>query len=743
MAKRIGLMTSGGDAQGMNAAVRAVIRTAIRGGAEVFGIFDGYMGLMHPETNVRQLDSSFAGGILSMGGTVLGTARCNEMRDVAGRRQAIKSLVTCGIDRLVVIGGDGSLTGAEALRSEWPEHVCALMAAKEIAADSLQTHPFLSVIGLPGTIDNDLCGSDITIGADTALHRIVEAVDAIFSTAASHQRTFVVEVMGRHCGYLAVMAGLATGAEWVFIPEVPAADGWEDMLGEALAKGRAKGKRAGIVLVAEGARDCHGNAITSGDVQQVLSNRLKEDARVTILGHVQRGGSPSAYDRNLSTILGCRAADIALQDKVDVSVIVGMRGNRSTVFPLMEAVEQTRQAQAACNGKADCTALSLRTRSLSSSYELFNVVNSTPPEDVVNPKPMKIAILHSGAPSPGMNMAVRTAARWALSKGHRVVGIHGGFTGLTHGEVTELDWMGVSGWAGLGGAELGAGHGVPAGPELYSAARVLEDSHIDAIIMIGGWSGYQCVYKLYMERNNYPAFRIPMICIPASIDNNLPGSEFSIGADTALNSIVEAADKIKRSAVANQRCFLIEVMGYECGYLAQMSGLATGAEKIYLPENPVDAARLLDDINELGDSFEKGRSVAMIMVNERAHELYKTGVLRAMFESESRGRFDVRQAILGHLQQGGDPTPFDRTLAARYARVAVDSLCQSWEMGDDSCSFIGQQVDGIRVFDFHDFTRMLEPEARRPKQQWWIELGGVFDSVSTIDNENEPRTAEL
>ena len=254
---------------------------------------------------------------------------------------------------------------------------------------------------------------------------------------------------------------------------------------------------------------------------------------------------------------------------------------------------------------------------------------------------------------------------------------------------------------------------------------------MEALLMIGGWSGYEGVHRLYRERTDYPAFRIPMLCLPASIDNNLPGSEFSVGADTALNSIVEAADRIKRSAVANRRCFLVEVMGDMCGYLAYMSGLATGAEKVYLHESPLTAARLLEDLQELKRSFEKGRSVALVMVNEKAHPLYTTGVLRALFEEEGRVQFDVRQAILGHLQQGGDPTPFDRTMASRLARAAIEHLQESLEQGSDLCGFLGTQPQGIKVWDFHDYPRMIDESHRRPRNQWWLDLNVVVGDMAT------------
>lgn len=747
---RIGVMTSGGDAPGMNAAVRAVVKSAIKGGAEVYGIYNGYVGLQHPENGgVKELTVGEVSGIINLGGTILGTARCDAMLKPEGRRKAISTLVHYGIDRLICIGGDGSLTGAENLRREWAETVKSLAEAGEVPADSLAKHPFLSVIGLPGTIDNDLCGSDITIGADTALHRIVDAVDAIFSTAASHQRTFVVEVMGRHCGYLAVMTGLATGAEWVLIPEDPCPDGWEEKMYAALSKGRHAGKRAAIVIIAEGARDIHGKHISADYVQKFLTQK-GEDARVTILGHVQRGGSPSAYDRNLGSLLGHEAVKYALQEKVQHSVVAVMKGNRPDAIPLMQAVEDTHKAQQACISEEDDGALRLRSRSLADTYELFKIANATELKKTI-PHPKRIAIVHCGAPAPGMNMAVRTVARLLIAQGHEVIKVQGGLASFIqdasnhevgivgHNSGLEkkivdgdprfefLEWMSVTGWACEGGARIGTCHTSFKPSDLYVVSAAARAKGIDAIIVIGGWEAYECVNTLYKERyrtNNGSGhgyhLDIPIICVPASIDNNLPGSEFSIGADTALNCIIDCVDKIKRSAVANKRAFLIEVMGAECGYLAQMSGLATGAEYIYLNEEPKNASDILKDIEKLKKQFnEEGRTVALVINNEKSN--YSTAVLEAIFETECKGDFNVRQAVLGHIQQGGDPTSFDRTLSARLANAAVSELMKIFDTDGNTMGFVGLQPEGIKFFDFYDYDRMTEKTCRRPKDEWWLE----------------------
>ena len=261
---RIGLLTSGGDAQGMNASVRSIVRSALNRAVEVYGIYEGYTGMVEGGERIRILSWDSVGGILHQGGTILGSSRCDAFRTRKGRRQAALNLILQGINHLIVIGGDGSLTGANIFRKEWPSLVEDLLKKELIDQTTAAKYPTLKIAGLVGSIDNDMHGTDMTIGADTALHRITEAIDAIASTAASHQRTFVIEVMGRNCGYLALMSALATGASWVLIPEnPPTVDNWEERMCEILKAKRQAGRRDTIVVVSEGAIDKHGTPINS------------------------------------------------------------------------------------------------------------------------------------------------------------------------------------------------------------------------------------------------------------------------------------------------------------------------------------------------------------------------------------------------------------------------------------------------------------------------------------------------
>lgn len=302
--KRLGVLTSGGDAPGMNAAIRAVVRTACYHGLEVFGIRRGYQGLV--DDDVVPLGARSVGGIINRGGTILHSARCADFMTPEGRVRAAKTLARHRIEGLAVIGGDGSYRGAQAL---YEEHG-------------------IRCIGLPGTIDNDIGGTEFTIGYDTALNVAMEAIDRIRDTAESHDRVFFIEVMGRHSGYLAMMSGVAGGAEAILVPETLTDI---DELVRDLEAGRAKGKTSAIVVVAEG--DDFGKA--HAVAERVAAVSVFKSPRVVVIGHLQRGGSPSAFDRILASRLGLRAVEALIEG--ETGKMVGINANNVALRPLSEA----------------------------------------------------------------------------------------------------------------------------------------------------------------------------------------------------------------------------------------------------------------------------------------------------------------------------------------------------------------------------------------------------------------------
>ncbi len=305
--KRIGILTSGGDSPGMNAAIRAVVRTAIFNKMQVVGIRHGYHGMIHG--HFKELRSYSVSDILQRGGTILKTARSQEFRTPAGRKMAYDNLKKEGIEAVVVIGGDGSLTGAR------------------VFCDEYYDIPF---IGIPGTIDNDIYGTEYTIGYDTALNTVVEAVDKIRDTASSHNRLFFIEVMGRDAGFIAVHSGIACGAEAIFIPEVKnQVEGLKDYL----EKGFKRKKSSNIIIVAEGEEEGGAMAIA----EKVKDDFNEYDVRVSILGHIQRGGTPSAYDRVIASKFGYYAVDALLDDQK--SVMVGMKDNEIINVPFSKVIK--------------------------------------------------------------------------------------------------------------------------------------------------------------------------------------------------------------------------------------------------------------------------------------------------------------------------------------------------------------------------------------------------------------------
>ncbi len=733
---RIGVMTSGGDAQGMNAAVRAIVRAGLREGAEVYAIREGWQGAYEGGEHITRLHWSDVSGLLGRGGTTIGTARCAEMRTVDGQRQVVRHLVERGIDRLIVIGGDGSLTGARELMLRWEELLGELVERGEVSAELAERHRCLRMAGIVGSIDNDMVGTDMTIGTDSAMHRITEAIDAISSTAESHRRTFIVEVMGRNCGYLALMTTIAGGADYTFIPERPPRDGWEDRMVQVLERGRAAGRRDSIIVVSEGAKDRQGLPITAQRVRDVFVERTGEEPRITILGHVQRGGTPSAYDRWMATACGVEAVQAILEaDEGSEPVLIGVDGDDVVRRPLMACVESTRAIAGMVAEGNYAEAIASRGKGFATMIDIYRTLIEARPT-VTEQRGKRIGIMHAGALAPGMNQIDRVAVRAGLDRGYSMVAIEGGVPGLIAGQCREVGWRDVEGMAHIGGARFGTRRYVPTEADLYPMARALEDSGIDALLISGGFHAYATVDMMQRERHRYPAFNIPIALLPASIDNNLPAWNMAVGSDTALNTVVDSIDMVRMSASASKRAFVVETMGRTCGFLPLLGGIAGGAEKVYIPETGIQLTQLAKDVEALVDAFASGRSFYLAVMGEETSTHYTSEVLARMFEAEGHGEFSVRQAIVGHIQQGGVTSPFDRITATRLGHAGVDYLDRMLQEGRAEYGAAESGVDGLmsparRVLEGMDWTN------QRPYEQWWLKLRSVADELSRAPGQSE------
>uniref|UniRef100_A0A8C9D3J8 ATP-dependent 6-phosphofructokinase n=2 Tax=Panthera TaxID=9688 RepID=A0A8C9D3J8_PANLE len=710
--KAIAVLTSGGDAQGMNAAVRAVVRVGIFTGARVFFVHEGYQGLVDGGDNIREATWESVSMMLQLGGTVIGSARCKDFREREGRLRAAHNLVKRGITNLCVIGGDGSLTGADTFRSEWSDLLSDLQKAGKITAEEATKSSYLNIVGLVGSIDNDFCGTDMTIGTDSALHRIIEIVDAITTTAQSHQRTFVLEVMGRHCGYLALVTSLSCGADWVFIPECPPDDDWEEHLCRRLSETRTRGSRLNIIIVAEGAIDKTGKPITSEDIKN--GSRMGVEAVMALLE-----GTPDTP-----------------------ACVVSLSGNQAVRLPLMECVQMTKDVTKAMNDRKFDEAMKLRGRSFMNNWEVYKLLAHVRPP-VSKSSIHTVAVMNVGAPAAGMNAAVRSTVRIGLIQGNRVLVVHDGFEGLAKGQIEEAGWSYVGGWTGQGGSKLGTKRTLPKKSFEQISANITK-FNIQGLVIIGGFEAYTGGLELMEGRKLFDELCIPFVVIPATVSNNVPGSDFSVGADTALNTICTTCDRIKQSAAGTKRrVFIIETMGGYCGYLATMAGLAAGADAAYIFEEPFTIRDLQANVEHLVHKMKTTVKRGLVLRNEKCNENYTTDFIFNLYSEEGKGIFDSRKNVLGHMQQGGSPTPFDRNFATKMGAKAMNwmsgKIKESYRNGrifantPDSGCVLGMRKRALVFQPVTELKEQTDFDHRIPKEQWWLKLRPILKILAKYE----------
>ena len=748
MRRCLGVLTSGGDSQGMNAALRAVVRIALHKEMRVFLIKEGYNGLVNGGEHIEECDWRDVSYIMHRGGTMIGTARCKEFMTREGQLKAAENLVKAGINNLVVIGGDGSLTGASIFKDRWSGFLQELVKNGRLTAEQVSKYSYLNIAGLVGSIDNDMCGTDMTIGTDSALHRIVEAIDCITSTASSHQRSFVMEIMGRHCGYLALMAGIAGSADWVLIPENPPKPGWEDVMCKKLERCRDRGRRLNLILIAEGAVDQKNQPITAQHVKKIIDDKLHYDTRITVLGHVQRGGKPSAYDRILGTRMGAAASlALARADQEIPPVMIGLRGNEMRELPLMECVEKTRRIGQSMKEFNFESVKDQRGGSFKRNIESLKRLEACDSSDCKECKTgnltgYRLGVMNVGAPAGGTNSCTRSFVRFLLYSGHKVLGIHNGFEGLEVGDVREMTWSEVRDWGSLGGSNLGTNRTRPTKDTISKIAKQLGSHKIQALLIIGGFEAFESIIKLEEGRAEHRELHIPLLLVAATISNNVPGTEYSLGCDTALNTICSAMYVLKQSATASRkRVFVIETMGGYCGYLATMGALAGGADNAYIYEEPFVLADLQSDVQHLVRKFVEGRiERGIILRNENCNDNYTTQFMTQMLAEEGKKYFVARDSVLGHLQQGDRPSPFDRILGTKYASAAVTHLLEQISLNckegvvstntHNTVCVLG--LVGVRTVatPVHTLAETTDFNHRIPLVQWWMQLRPLISVLS-------------
>jgi 6-phosphofructokinase 1 len=552
--------------------------------------------------------------------------------------------------------------------------------------------------------------------------------------------------MGRHCGYLALVAGIVTEADYVFVPEWPPETDWRTNLCAKLKSSRDEAhQRLNIIIVAEGAIDMSGTKIESNTIRDVVVEELGQDTRITVLGHVQRGGAPSAFDR----ILGCRMgaeAVLALMDaKVDTRpVVVSLKGNAAVRLDLMDCVKATQAVATAMENKEWDKAVELRGKSFQRNLETYRMLAKNKEKAIKRGKKggggacYKIGVTHIGAPACGMNAAARSFVRNAISMGHHPFGITNGLEGLIDGVVKELEWSDVNGWVGMGGASMGTKRTLPEG-KLDEIAASMKKFGLQGLVIIGGFEAFQAVLQLSAARKDYPEFRVPMVILPATISNNVPGTDFSLGADTSLNEITQICDRIRQSAAGTKRrVFVVETMGGYCGYLATMAALAGGADAAYIKEEPFGIRDLIRDFDIMVGKMVEGKiERGLILRNESANVHYTTDFIHSLYSQEGSGIFSARKNVLGHMQQGGFPSPFDRNMGTKMAAKAnvwmLDQIAKNLQPDGtmdantkDSACLLGMRRLHYQFQPLEDLEKETNFDLRLWNQSWWMNQRSIM-----------------
>ena len=441
--------------------------------------------------------------------------------------------------------------------------------------------------------------------------------------------------------------------------------------------------------------------------------------------------------------------------------VVAINGNKTVLVNLIDAVEKTKQVASAIKEKSFQKASELRGFTFQRNLETFIQLSKLEPK-LSNQKlqyDYTLAIMNIGAPACGVNSAIRSFVRHGATRYSKIkiLGIRDGFAGLVEDHVEELDWKSVNGWTAVGGSNLGCQRVLASQIGFKKISHKLKQNGINGILIIGGFEAYSSVIELYEQRSNFKEFCIPLVCIPATISSNVPGSDMSIGSDTALNEIVSICDKLKLSAMGSKRrVFLVETMGGYCGFLASLAALASGADHSFIHEEPFNIHDITNEIEHIKKKMQGDLKRGIIIRNEYANKNYTSKFIEALMIEEGKGIFSARMNILGHMQQGGVPSPFDRNLGIKFGgrslKYMADLLDKTPEhilSNDNSAVVIGMVRNKI---EFTSIKYLKENDTdfvhRKPLHQWWMKLRplalilGKHEAVYTSEIEHKPISEE-
>ncbi|KAI5179756.1 6-phosphofructokinase 1 [Nematocida sp. AWRm80] len=772
-AKTIGILTSGGDAPGMNSVIWATTKAAIKNGAKVLGVYNGYSGLLTNE--IKEITEEQAYRHMHLGGTFLGSTRSKEFMTPEGLQTAISNIKQNGIDAMVIIGGDGTMKGAGKLAENCQE---------------------ITTIFIPASIDNDIPGTE-SLGAATALHRIIESIDCIESTMQSHKRGFVLEVMGRDCGWLALCAAFSTEAAHVFIPEYPVTAEWKESLIRSVRK--QKEQHCTYIILAEGAKHIDGRKLAAEEIIEVLK-QINIDSRSVVLGHTQRGGSPCATDRLIAPTLGVTAAEVALSKPGAYAIYINTTEKVLDLFSCIDRCSKisnyVREGKIAkVRGKEfiEMYKASICDFPVSPAMTPYGTPIMTALDIVQSPRPtnkiinstntqkhIPISILNTTKPldtsinttntlntpsetttSSSMDLTNNSTPENKQPKNSQSMEIQSmtSETNITEANITEsipdtklsskeylTDGLTTIQPANILIATIGS---VGAGANMiinkilrhssdYNKTVINMSNHpyfqkrsktkraetdnttlkeifstnsIDSIILIGGLDAISEAKRISVYCKN-------IYIIPCTISNNVPGTTVSIGSDTALDTITALCDNLKINS-PNTTSHLVEVHGGACGYLSIATAVAIGAIDCYFPEEICIIKRLYRSIRYLNKYFNKHTFPQLIIKGNGAMKGVCNETIAKIIETDGAGTYTVKHSSLGHVQKGNKPTAIDRL---RISKVALFSLSHSPK---------GTEILGLNNYSpittpLSEVIYLINEEKRRLKRAVWLEMARTY-----------------
>lgn len=752
---RLGILTSGGDSPGMNSAMRSIIRYSLKNSIKVYGIYRGYDGLI--KGDIRLLGWNSETDFSGQSGTYLLSARSDQFKTREGRKKAALNLLVRNISALVIKGGEGTMKGALMFKNEFKELCKEILEEEKMSSlisqkavrdnsnvstpcsdegknsldtekisdiifeysnleisndfDNIPTEPYdLQIIGIPGTIDNDIMGTDYTLGSDTALNRVAEIVEKLNSTMRSHKRVFVLECMGRNCGWITLMAGYAIEADYIIIPEVPPKDWKKDMI-DTVKTVYYNHKRNVFVFISEGAVDSDGNRILTKEVEEEIRKSGLE-VRSLVIGHVQRGGMTTSKDRFLGTMFGIKAVEYII-DGYKEAVMVANVNDEFTFVNLEEIVKKAEDEKIAFNNKEYSKVLQMRSKFFQNVYEIYERhrkdlvrlffnehlysreymagymhANEEKKLEIVmkipecitkmakTTKKQRIGFLTEGPCSCGMNTILNSLVQYGLCRNFDVFYFFNGYEGLINGEIRQADIFEFSLGHNQGGTIIGTS--VSNGLDIDLINKKIEEYQLDYLIIAGGTINI----KIAVSSSK-------IIIIPCTVANNFPGTDMSIGSETALNAISVVAESCRLTAASiNKTVFIIEIGGGKCGFLTVMGGISCAVFDTLRPlSTNIEDLILIKKKIKLTLEMRK-RASLIIFRNESSFEYISTKSLCEIICNEDKIRYNW--SVLGHLECGIFPSIIDRINSRLSAYKAIESCVEGVKSG-----IIG--IDGDQV----------------------------------------------